>query len=312
MAIEHNETKHFTVRDLELVEGFVAPAALALDNARWFARLRTVGADEERTRIARDLHDRIGQSLAYLGFELDRLVDRDEAGDAITAELHQLRDDVRGVTREVRDTLYDLRTDVSEGQGLGDVLEQFAQRLGDRADLRIQVEADRGARLPMLQEREMWRVAQEALANVERHSKATAVRVVWRCDGERAFIDVTDNGMGFDQSRAGRVDSYGVLGMRERASSIGASLEIVSAPGRGTRVRCSLVPSEVSTETTAEVTGAPKLAELAPDAAAVPDTAPQPVAAGSRGTGLFDTRPPTTSSPDPADAGRAPGHESER
>ena len=85
----------------------------------------------------------------------------------------------------------------------------------------------------------MWRVAQEALANVERHSKATAVRVVWRCDGERALIDVTDNGVGFDQSRAGRVDSYGVLGMRERASSIGATLEIVSAPGRGTRVRCT-------------------------------------------------------------------------
>ena len=312
LAIEHNETKHFTVRDLELVEGFVAPAALALDNARWFARLRTVGADEERTRIARDLHDRIGQSLAYLGFELDRLVDRDEAGDGITTELHQLRDDVRGVTREVRDTLYDLRTDVSEGQGLADVLEQFAQRLGDRADLRIQVEADRGARLPMLQEREMWRVAQEALANIERHSKATAVRVVWRCDGERAFIDVTDNGMGFDQSRAGRVDSYGVLGMRERASSIGASLEIVSAPGRGTRVRCSLVPSEVSTEGAAEVAGAPKLAELAPDAAAVPDTTPRPVATGNRGAGLFDTRPPTTPTPDPAGAARAPGHESER
>ncbi len=54
--------------------GFVEPAALAIDNARWFARLRTVGADEERTRIARDLHDRIGQSLAYLAFELDRIV----------------------------------------------------------------------------------------------------------------------------------------------------------------------------------------------------------------------------------------------
>jgi len=309
LAIEHHEAKHFTARDLELVEGFVAPAALALDNARWFARLRTVGADEERTRIARDLHDRIGQSLAYLGFELDRLVDRDESGDAITTELHQLRDDVRGVTREVRDTLYDLRTDVSEGQGLGDVLEQFAQRLGDRADLRIQVEADRGARLPMLQEREMWRVAQEALANIERHSKATAVRVVWRCDGERAFIDVTDNGMGFDQSRAGRVDSYGVLGMRERASSIGASLEIVSAPGRGTRVRCSLVPTEVRSENTGEVTGAPRLAELAPDAAEVPDASAQQVAAR---TGLFDTRSPITSHPDPAGASRAPGHESER
>ncbi len=242
IAIEHSDFNHFSTRDLELVEGFVAPAALALDNARWFARLRTVGADEERTRIARDLHDRIGQSLAYLGFELDRLVDKEESGQRITEDITVLRDDLRGVVREVRDTLYDLRTDVSDEQSLADVLEQFVVRVAERSDLQIQVEADRGARLPMLQEREMWRVAQEALANVERHSQASAVRVVWRCDGRRALIDITDNGVGFDQSRAGRIDSYGVLGMRERASSIGAALEIISAPGRGTRVRCTLTP----------------------------------------------------------------------
>jgi signal transduction histidine kinase len=244
LAIEHSDFEHFTARDQELVEGFVAPAALALDNARWFARLRTVGADEERTRIARDLHDRIGQSLAYLAFELDRLVEKDEAGESVSEPIQQLRDDVRGVIREVRDTLYDLRTDVSDEQSLGQVLDQYAARVAERSDLTIQVEADKHARLPILQEREMWRVAQEALANVERHASATAVRVVWRCDGERALIDVTDNGVGFEQGRAGRLDSYGVLGMRERAASIGASLEIVSAPGRGTRVRCTLSPND--------------------------------------------------------------------
>jgi signal transduction histidine kinase len=88
------------LRDQELVDGFVEPAALAIDNARWFARLRTVGADEERTSIARDLHDRIGQSLAYLAFELDRIVDR-RKGDAGHPHLEQLRNDVRGVIGEV-------------------------------------------------------------------------------------------------------------------------------------------------------------------------------------------------------------------
>jgi len=242
LAIEHTDLEHFTARDLELIEGFVAPASLAVDNARWFARLRTVGADEERTRIARDLHDRIGQSLAYLAFELDRIVERDHLGDPVTAEITQLREDVRGVIREVRDTLYDLRTDVSESHGLADVLGQYSTRVTERSGLQVLVDADHRARLPLLQEREMWRVAQEALANVERHAEATAVRIVWRCDGKRAMIDVTDNGVGFERGRAGRLDSYGVLGMRERASSIGASLEILSAPGRGTRVRCVLDP----------------------------------------------------------------------
>jgi len=244
LAVEHSEPGHFSERDIEVVNGFVEPAALAIDNARWFTRLRTVGADEERTRIARDLHDRIGQSLAYLAFELDRLVTRDHSGERISDELGQLRGDVRSVIREVRDTLYDLRTDVSETSGIAEVLEQYSERVEERSNLHVQIDTERHARLPILQEREMWRVAQEALANVERHAHATAVRILWRCDGERAVIDITDNGIGFSADRAGRLDSYGILGMRERAASIGATLEIHSAPGRGTRIRCILDPTQ--------------------------------------------------------------------
>lgn len=248
LAIEHGDLGEFTERDVEVIRGLTAPAALAVDNARWFARLRTVGADEERTRIARDLHDRIGQSLAYLAFELDRLVDDVEGGRPVAEPLAQLRNDVRGVIREVRDTLYDLRTDVSEEHGIAPVLEEYVARVAERSMLTIHVDADRDHRLPLLQEREMWRVAQEALANVEKHANATAVRVIWRCDGGRAYVDVTDNGVGFENGKAGRLDSYGMLGMRERASSIGAVLEIISAPGRGTRLRCSLNPTEVTAE----------------------------------------------------------------
>lgn len=251
LAIEHGGLDEFTGRDVEVIRGLTAPAALAVDNARWFARLRTVGADEERTRIARDLHDRIGQSLAYLAFELDRLVDDTERGRSIEEPLAQLRNDVRGVIREVRDTLYDLRTDVSEEHGIASVLEEYVARVAERSALTVHVDADRDVRLPLLQEREMWRVTQEALTNVEKHADATAVRVIWRCDGGRAFVDVTDNGVGFENGKAGRLDSYGMLGMRERASSIGAVLEIISAPGRGTRLRCSLNPTEVRADDSA-------------------------------------------------------------
>ena len=240
VAIEHGTTHRYTQRDVELLSGFVEPAALALDNARWFARLRTVGADEERTRIARDLHDRIGQSLAYLAFELDRIVDSDERGDDLGPSLDQLRNDVRGVIGEVRDTLYDLRTDVSDEQALAPVLELFATRVAERSGLVIEVHCDQGARLPLLQEREMWRIAQEALVNVERHAEASKARVVWRCNGRAAALEVLDNGKGFPSGTAGRFDSYGILGMRERASSIGATVEVASSSGRGTRVRCLL------------------------------------------------------------------------
>lgn len=241
LAVEHQAERHFTSRDAELLRGFVDSVALAIDNARWFARLRTVGADEERTRIARDLHDRIGQSLAYLAFELDRIVATAERGEPLGSSLEQLRDDVRGVIREVRDTLYDLRTDVSDSQDLPSVLEAFIARVQERSDLAIELVCDRSERLPLLQEREMWRIAQEAITNVERHARARRVRVVWRCNGDSATLDITDDGQGFPIGRAGRLDSYGILGMRERASSIGATLEIASEPEKGTRVRAVLI-----------------------------------------------------------------------
>jgi signal transduction histidine kinase len=241
LAVESRNPGAFVRRDVELLNGFIEPIALAIDNARWFSRLRTVGADEERTRIARDLHDNIGQSLAYLAFELDRLVTKEDRGEDLGDSLGQLRDDLRGVIGEVRDTLYDLRTDVSDQLEIGEVLEQFGARLMERTDLDIRVYADRsGPRLPLLQEREMWRIAQEALVNVERHADARGVAVRWRCDGNAAALEIADDGKGFPEGKAGRLDSYGIMGMRERAASIGATLEMHSEEGRGTVVRCFL------------------------------------------------------------------------
>jgi signal transduction histidine kinase len=243
MALESRSGSAYGPREIEFFRGFADPVALALDNARWFARLRTVGADEERTRIARDLHDRIGQSLAYLAFEVDRIVGRSDKGEDVASDLERLRGDLRGVIGEVRDTLYDLRTDVSDSEGIVDVLESFAARVGERSGLDVDLSCDRSYRLPILQEREMWRIAQEAVTNVERHAHATRVVIAWRCNGERAVLEVSDNGVGFPIGKAGRLDSYGIIGMRERASSIGATLDVESTEGRGTVVRCTLAPA---------------------------------------------------------------------
>lgn len=242
IALEHSDTHHFRTRDQDLLNGFAEPAALAIDNARWFARLRTVGADEERTRIARDLHDRIGQSLAYLAFELDRIVKSNAKGDDVTKQLERLRTDVRGVIGEVRDTLYDLRTDVTDSQDMSEVLREFLDRVSDRSDLDIRLDSQASGRLPLLQERELWRVAQEAVTNVERHAHASKIAVTWRSDGERAVLIVADDGVGFPSGKVGRLDSYGIIGMRERAASIGAALDIVSEEGTGTTIRCEIRP----------------------------------------------------------------------
>ena len=239
LVLEHSTPGRLGTKEARLIEGLIEPAALAIDNARWFARLRTVGAAEERTRIARELHDRIGQSLAYVAFELDRILKRSE-GQLVHDDLERLRADVRSVVGEVRETLYDMRTDVTESRGLVDALEGYLARVQGRAHVETSFRHQETARLPVPQEREMWRIAQEAISNVERHARASRVSVQWRCDGSTALLVVADDGQGFPIGKAGRLDSYGMLGMRERADAIGAALEFESVQGRGTTVRCRL------------------------------------------------------------------------
>ncbi|WP_436795746.1 sensor histidine kinase [Actinospongicola halichondriae] len=238
--VEHPEPFHFSQRDADLLDGFAEPAALAIDNARWFARLRTVGADEERTRIARDLHDRIGQSLAYLAFELDRIVRNDSRGQRVTDDLVGIRSDVRGVVREVRDTLYDLRTDVSDERTVGDALQEFGSRVEERSGMTFTLRVDESARMPRPQERELWRIAQEAIVNAERHSGGTRIDVFWFSNGFEAVAEVRDDGEGMPIGRVGRLNSYGMLGMRERATAIGANLSVDSVPNRGVTMRVAV------------------------------------------------------------------------
>jgi len=244
LGVESRTAARFSERDVQILRGFVEPVALAIDNALWFDRIKTMAADEERTRIARDLHDRIGQSLAYLAVEVDRMIRRDAAAEPNTDNLCRLRDDIRGVVTEVRETLSDLRSDVTDQRDFGDTVDEFVRRLSERSGLNITLSLDAARRLPILQEREMWRIAKEALINIERHADASNATLRWRCDDGGALLEVIDDGKGLParsaDGRLGRSDSYGLLGMRERADSVGATLELISKPGEGTTVRCFL------------------------------------------------------------------------
>ncbi len=249
LALEHRQPGRYGRRELRLLDGFMEPAALALDNARWFSRLRTMGADEERMRIARDMHDRVGQSLAYVAFSLERVAAG--AGPSMQGELDEVRSEVRGVLADVRETLSDLRTDVSDRRGLTATLRTFLDRVAARSGLEIDFVANEDARLPLLQERELWRIAQEAVVNVERHASARTLQVRWSCDGTAAMLVVADDGLGFSATGgSARADAYGIRGMRERAGAVGAELEITSERHVGTIVECTLGPSVIPTPST--------------------------------------------------------------
>lgn len=237
LVLEHPAPGHFAPEDLQLLRDVAATLALAVDNARWFAKLYTLGAETERARIARDLHDRIAQSLAAVGFGLERLAARGGEDTEAIRELHSV---LRSVVADLRDTLYELRTAVDDDEPLHAVASRYVARWEHRTGLRGHVSADTdGLRLPVQVEQELCRILQEALTNIERHARATAAWVTWRIDGRRAVLEIRDDGSGFDPGRLGP-DCYGLRGMRERADAIGAVFAVDAGPGRGTRLRVEL------------------------------------------------------------------------
>ncbi|MEO6124155.1 MAG: histidine kinase [Ilumatobacteraceae bacterium] len=238
IAVESLEPHHFGQQQAEILHGLAEPFGIAIDNARLFQRLRIVSADEERNRIARDLHDHIGSSLAFLGFEIDRSIAAAGRGEPVDVALRELRVQVTSMVGEVREMLYDLRSDVSDLQDLTLTLRQFIDRLRGRSGLEISFTSDQRVRLPIRHEREFWHIAHEALINVERHAQATQASVEWSCTASQASLVIRDNGVGM-LFGAGRVDSYGIRGMRERANAIGATMTTDSST-TGTVIRVGL------------------------------------------------------------------------
>ncbi len=236
VAVESQRAAAFGQQQTEILHGLTEPFGVAIDNARMFRQIRTLAADEERARIARDLHDHIGSSLALAGFEIDRAMAVARDGGAVEPVLAELRTQVSAVVTDVRETLSDLRTDVTDEQDLGVTLVHHLDRVARRSHVGIRHDVRIGGRLPLGHERELWQIAREAITNVERHAQAHELFVGLRESSTSAALIVRDDGVGM-AAHSARPDSFGVVGMRERAERIGAQLTIRSQPGRGTEVR---------------------------------------------------------------------------
>lgn len=248
LAVERVENQEpFTQADADIVAGVARHAGLAIDNARWFRRLRTLGADEERGRIAREMHDRLGQSLAYVAISLDRMATEHRNGNSLSSpremaeELEDLANAVRKATRDVRTKLTDLRVDVNDEVDLNEALAGLLERVEQRSGIATSLHMGGDGSLLPVTAREVVRIAQEAINNAERHSGARHIDVRWHCDITGAELEVVDDGKGLAVGAPLRRDAFGILGMRERADAIGAGFGIISSPGsQGTTVRLQL------------------------------------------------------------------------
>lgn len=241
LAIEHPTPGQYTERDARLLAGLAEALALTIDNARWFRRLRILGAEEERARIARDLHDRLGQWLTYISFELERI---NTSSGAESNELDALHQDVQRAIDELRETLRQMRTSVTGEQPLAQVAGELIDRFRTRTGIEIEFRADgEGDRFPVAVENELLRIMQEALNNIDKHANATNVTIAWQVGDRVGRLTISDDGDGFDESRGVRETAFGLVGMRERAEVIDAELQVTSSPGTGTTIDVT-VPRE--------------------------------------------------------------------
>jgi PAS domain S-box-containing protein len=199
-------------------------------------------AEDERTRLAAELHDGPIQRLAKLGYVLERGVMRLERHELDkTKEL--LTQAHEGLTEEIsalRHTMTRLRPPVLDERGLSAALQDLANATTKDAGVRVEIDATLDERLEESLETIIYRVVQEALRNVVSHSSATAAHVHLRAGDDGVTLTIDDDGNGFDVDAfdAGdRQGHFGIDGMRERTRMAGGTVTVTSAPGRGTQIR---------------------------------------------------------------------------
>jgi PAS domain S-box-containing protein len=208
---------------------------------------RLVEAQEvERRQVAVELHENISQLTYGILMRCESLARKMPAqAHSSRAELLKLRDLLDRATEEVRRISQDLRPSALDDLGLQAVLRMACDRFAQRTRVQVNLEGVSSiARLPVAVETALYRILQEVLRNVERHARARHVAVRLRRQGDVVRLAITDDGIGFDPDRYRAEQKakggLGLLGMRERAISVGGALSVQSAPGHGTTVRAQI------------------------------------------------------------------------
>jgi signal transduction histidine kinase len=250
----------YTQDDLDLLTTLAHSATLALENARLheerLAILRqqlaqvTAAQEEERQRIAQELHDGVGPALASLNVRLRtarKLLEQDHHPAA--EEMRELAELAQTNIQDIRRLIYDLRPAILDELGLVPALREYMARYQKEHKLAVALcVAGSEGRLPASLETALFRVIQEALTNVAKHARARRVDITLGWDEREVFVRLADDGQGFDleealaQARQGR--HLGLWSMRERVEQLGGQFDVQSVPGQGTAMTV-LVPVRV-------------------------------------------------------------------
>jgi PAS domain S-box-containing protein len=236
ITLYYSKPREFTREETELAAAFGDQAALAIENARLRIQAERVAVAAERSRLARDLHDAVTQTLfstSLIADVLPRLWERNRS--EAWRRLEELRQLTRGALAEMRQLLLELRPATLVEVGIGDLLRQLAEAITGRARIPVILAVDGQYDLPPDVQIVFYRIAQEALNNIARHAGASQAVVRLCGHAERLELSISDDGQGFDPACV-PLEHLGLSIMRERADTIGATLRIETRLGSGTQV----------------------------------------------------------------------------
>lgn len=248
MNVTGPEWRELTPAELELLSIIAFQVGIAVERARLAEESTRLARTEERTRLAREIHDTIAQGLTGIALHIETALrhletDPARARDRLDRALATARDSLE----EARRSVLDLRAAPLAGRPLADALAALGRSFTGQTGIRVHIRSTGDAALPLRVEAELFRIAQEGLTNVRRHARASEVAIVLRTTPDRVSLAIRDNGKGFavGRGRGATADPghHGLIGMRERARLLGGRLRIESRPGAGTTIR-AVVPRQ--------------------------------------------------------------------
>ncbi len=242
LNLSTNRVRAFPPEQIALLKTIGQQIGVAVENARLYAQAEQAAQLAERSRLARELHDSVTQSLYSVSLYAEAAVRLLNAGQAPKAQQHlqDVRKTAQEALREMRLLIFELRPPALEQNSLVAALharlDAVESRGGIHANLRIQGKEA----LPLAIQSELYHIAMESLNNALKHARAQNVDVGLQFEPHSVRLEITDDGVGFELALAASSGGFGIAGIRERAQRMGGTLQIMSAPGKGTTVKVEI------------------------------------------------------------------------
>jgi signal transduction histidine kinase/ligand-binding sensor domain-containing protein len=237
-SADYTQSQSFTDEQQRLLVALAQRAGIAIENAQLYEQAQELAVVRERDRLSRDLHDSLTQSLYSVNLYADAAERQLSSGkvDLASEHLNKLRSTVEEALIDMRLLIFELRPSILKQEGLVQALQARLETVEERAGIKTQFVLVGEGRLPPDIEEGFYRIALEALTNALKYAQAGKITVTLRSDQNSAYLEVADDGVGFDLQEAEKGSGMGLPGMLQRAERLGGVLSVHSEPGVGTRV----------------------------------------------------------------------------